>query len=553
MLVQSDGGHKILTRKHEPADRRERERIRDAGGYVSRHGKLNDVLDVSRAFGYVQMMPAVMAAPHVHHLSLKESDEMILIASKELWDVMSLGMVVDVARSERVDLMRAAQKLRDLAMAFGANGKIMIQIISVSDLKKQERSRYRGPSLSMGPSQSQDDQFVATKRGKKGRDRPDDSTLQRLDPEVEAPTGNLSMVFTDIKNSTTLWENYPVAMRSAIKSHNEVMRRQLRVIGGYEVKTEGDAFMVSFPTATGALLWSFVVQQHLLEVDWPPEILSTVHCAEVLDGDENVIYRGLSVRMGIHWGEPVCETDPVTRRMDYFGPMVNRAARISGAADGGQIFVSQDYIAEIQRSLEAFADPERSGSTGSEDSLSEDPLSQSIRKELRALSLQGFEVKDLGTQKLKGLENPELIYLMYPHSLAGRLIAQQQRSDAEAAAASNEPASLQPGSVLDFDTEYIWALWNISLRLEMLCSALESPGATSLKQPEKSVLERMKNRGGEVTDRFLVSYLEHQVTRIEVGDDKAVTGNFGAKFPTDLCVYACDKEHGDAVRDTQSA
>ena len=231
MLVQSDGGHKILTRKHEPADRRERERIRDAGGYVSRHGKLNDVLDVSRAFGYVQMMPAVMAAPEVNHLSLKESDEMILIASKELWDVMSLGMVVDVARSERVDLMRAAQKLRDLAMAFGANGKIMVQIISVSDLKKQERSRYRGPSLSMGPSQSQDDQFFATKRGKKGRDRPDDSTLQRLDPEVEAPTGNLSMVFTDIKNSTTLWENYPVAMRSAIKSHNVFMIRQLRVIG----------------------------------------------------------------------------------------------------------------------------------------------------------------------------------------------------------------------------------------------------------------------------------------------------------------------------------
>ena len=311
--------------------------------------------------------------------------------------------------------------------------------------------------------------------------------------------------------------------------------------------------MVSFPTATGALLWSFVVQQHLLEVDWPPEILNTVHCAEVLDGDENVIYRGLSVRMGIHWGEPVCETDPVTRRMDYFGPMVNRAARISGAADGGQIFVSLDYIAEIQRSLEAFADPERSGSTGSEDSLSEDPFGQSIRKELRALSLQGIEVKDLGTQKLKGLENPELIYLMYPHSLAGRLIAQQQRSDAEAAAASNEPASLQPGSALDFDTEYIWALWNISLRLEMLCSALESPGATSLRQPEKSVLERMKNRGGEVTDRFLVSYLEHQVTRIEVSEGKAVTENFGANYPIDMCIYACDTEHGDAVWGTQSA
>ena len=517
MLMQSDGGHKILTRKHEPADRRERERIREAGGYVSRHGKLNDVLEVSRAFGYVQMMPAVMAAPNINHVTLRESDEMILIASKELWDYLSLDMVVDVARSERGDLMRAAQKLRDLAMAFGATGKIMVQMIGVSDLKRRERNRWRGPSLSMGPSQMQDDPIFSSNKRIKKRGRPDDSTLQRLDPEVEAPTGDLSMVFTDIKNSTTLWENHPLAMQSAIKSHNEVMRRQLRVIGGYEVKTEGDAFMVCFPTATAALLWCFVVQQHLLEVDWPPEILNTIHCSEVRDADDQLIYRGLSVRMGIHWGNPVCEPDPVTSRMDYFGPMVNRAARISGAADGGQIYVSADYITEIQRSLEAFADPERSGSAGSDTSLNDDPISEAIRRELRALSSQGFEVKDLGAQKLKGLENPELIFLTYPHSLAGRLIAQQQRNDAEAAAASNEPASLQPNSTLDFDTEYLWALWNISLRLEMLCSALESPGTKALKPPEKSVLERMKNRGGEVTDRFLVSFLEHQVTRIEVG------------------------------------
>ena len=516
MLMQSDGGHKILTQKHEPADRKERERIREAGGYVSRHGKLNDVLEVSRAFGYIQMMPAVMAAPFVTHRTLKESDEMILIASKELWDFMSLDMVVDVARSERGDLMRAAQKLRDLAMAFGATGKIMVMMIGVSDLKKRERNRFRGQSLSMVQSEMREEMSLPTKRGKKPRDRPDDSTLQRLDPEVEAPTGDLAMIFTDIKNSTMLWETYPVAMRSAIKSHNEVMRRQLRVIGGYEVKTEGDAFMVSFPTATSALLWCFVVQQHLLEVDWPPEILNSVHCQEVYDADENVIYRGLSVRMGMHWGNPVSEVDPVTRRMDYFGPMVNRSARISGAADGGEIFVSSDFIAEIHRALETYADDERNGSLDSEDSLTDDPLGQNIRRELRALSAQGFEVKDMGTQKLKGLENPEVIYLMYPHSLAGRLIVQQQQKDAAAAAASNEPASLAQGESRELDTQYVWDAWNISLRLEMICSALECPGGAGLRTPEMSVLERMKNRGGEVTERFLVSLLEHQVTRIEV-------------------------------------
>ncbi|KAG8532674.1 uncharacterized protein KY384_002551 [Bacidia gigantensis] len=508
MLMQSDGGYKILTQKHEPADRSERERIREAGGYVSRHGKLNDVLEVSRAFGYVQMMPAVMAAPNITHRTLKESDEMILIASKELWDYMTADVVADVARSERGDLMRAAQKLRDLAMAFGATGKIMVMMIGVSDLKKRERNRFRGQSLSMVQSQIQEEQMIQSKRPRKARDRPDDSTLQRLDPEVDPPIGDLVLVFTDIKNSTNLWETVPVAMRSAIKSHNEIMRRQLRVIGGYEVKTEGDAFMVAFHTATSALLWCFVVQQGLLEVDWPPEILNTIHCREVCDADESTIYRGLSVRMGMHWGQPVHELDPVTRRMDYFGPMVNRAARIEGAADGGEIFVSSDFIAEIHRVLETYADDERSGSFDSDDSFSDDPTAQQIRKELRALSTQGFEVKDMGMMKLKGLENPEVIYLMYPHTLAGRLIVQQQHKDSAAALASTEPASLAQGESKELDTQYVWDAWNISLRLEMICSALESPGAMGVKPPERSVLERMKNRGGEVTERFLVTRIE---------------------------------------------
>ncbi|KAL8950261.1 MAG: hypothetical protein Q9222_003705 [Ikaeria aurantiellina] len=514
MLVHSDGGCKMLTRKHSPGDEVERERIRRAGGYVSRHGKLNEVLDVSRAFGYIQLMPAVMAAPDIVQITLREQDEMLIIASREFWEYMTPDVAVDVARSERGDLMRAAQKLRDLAMAFGATGKLMVMVVGVSDLKKRERNRFRGQSLSMGPSQSQDDPIFSSKRGKR-KDRPDDSTLQRLDPEVEAPTGDVAMVFTDIKSSTNLWETYPIAMRAAIKIHNDIMRRQLRVIGGYEVKTEGDAFMVSFPTATSALLWCFYVQSLLLEANWPTEILQSGHCAEVLDSDQNVIYKGVSVRMGIHWGHPVCEPDPITRRMDYFGPMVNRAARISGAADGGQIYVSSDFITEIHRVLETYAETDRSGSTGSDDAGGEDALSAEIQKELRQLSTQGFEVKDLGSHKLKGLENPEYLYLMYPHALAGRLAAQQARTDAEAAAASVDPASKSRDSQLTMETQNVWDLWNVSLRLEMLCSAMESPGTTGLRPPERSVLERMKNRGGEVTDRFLVSFVEHQVSRIE--------------------------------------
>jgi adenylate cyclase len=519
MLIHSEGGHRILTRKHDPAEPNERQRIRDAGGWVSRQGKLNDILEVSRAFGYVQIMPAVQAAPHITQVTVKEQDEMILIASRELWEYLSPELVVDVARYERGDLMRAAQRLRDLAIAFGASGKLMVMMIGVSDLKKRAQIRpHRVQSLSFNPSAVIDEGYAPTRRTKKKGETVEDSGLRRLQAEVQAPIGDVSIVFTDIKSSTLLWETYPSAMRSAIKLHNEVMRRQLRIIGGYEVKTEGDAFMVSFPTATSALLWCFAVQSQLLEVQWPSEVLSSVLGQEIFDNDNNLIFKGLSVRMGAHWGRPVCENDPVTRRMDYFGPMVNRASRISSVADGGQITVSTDFISEIQRCLETYSESDRSGSTGSEEAFDNDLLSQAIRRELRSLSSQGFEVKDIGEKKLKGLENPEYIYLMYPHSLSGRIHYQQRPAEGDKLVMIEEPASLSQQTELSIDTECVWALWAVSLRLEMLCSSLEENNGQGvlLQPPETAMLEKMKYRGGEVTDRFLVNFLTHQVSRIEV-------------------------------------
>ncbi|KAH8905327.1 adenylate cyclase [Coniochaeta sp. PMI_546] len=537
MIIQSDGSHKFLTRKHDPAEPSERSRIREAGGWVSRNGRLNDLLPVSRAFGYVDLMPAVQAAPYISHTTIKEQDETVLIATRELWEYLTPGLVVDIARSERQDLMRASQKLRDLAMAYGAKDKIMVMMISVADLKRRmERARLkRGTSMSMQPVLHDDAHIIPTRRGRRPKEGPLDSTLQRLEAEVPAPTGLLSIVFTDIKGSTNLWETYPLAMRSAIKLHNDVMRRQLRRIGGFEVKTEGDAFMVSFPTATSALLWCFAVQTSLLEVDWPSEMLNSITCAPVYDKDNNLIFKGLSVRMGVHWGEPLAELDPVTRRMDYYGPMVNKASRISACADGGQITVSSDFISEIQRCLETYQEPS-SSATVLPDEQFDDDIARAIPNELRSLSSQGFEVKEMGEKKLKGLENPEIIYSLYPHTLVGRIDHHQAHEQAQAngqatpkalpgvagqkgARESGAPGELDVGrpiTVTAINPEIIWALWKVSLRLEMLCSSLEQMSGTGLQPPETLLLERMQQRrGGDLTDRFLVHFMEHQVSRIE--------------------------------------
>jgi adenylate cyclase len=106
---------------------------------------------------------------------------------------------------------------------------------------------------------------------------------------------------------------------------------------------------------------------------------------------------------------------------------------------------------------------------------------------------------------------------MYPHSLASRLAVQRQTIEQKPASANeSQVGQKMANSQLTIDTEDVWDLWNISLRLEMLCSSLESPGCPELKPPETALLERMKSRGGEITDRFLLNFVEHQISRIEV-------------------------------------
>ncbi|KAN0077575.1 hypothetical protein V8E54_005879 [Elaphomyces granulatus] len=511
VLVKSDASLKYLTRHHDPAESHERARIRAAGGYVSRNGKLNDVLPVSRAFGYFPRMPSVIAAPHTAHFTLTEQDEMIIMASREVWEYVTPDLVVDVARREQRDSMVAAQKIRDLAIAFGASNKLMVMVLGVSDLKKRERLKFRGPSMSMGPASFPEEQIVPSiKRTKKPRDGPGDSRLARFD-YVDAPIGELAIIFTDIKKSTALWEACPNAMRSAIQIHNDILRRQLGIIGGYEVKTEGDAFMVAFSTTTAALLWCFNCQTQLLEAEWPTEVLQQPQCKEWYDTDQNLIFRGLSVRMGGHWGEPVCEKDPVTNRMDYFGPMVNRASRISAVADGGEVFLSSDFMSELQRMCEIYADSERSASICSLSEFTPTNPLQNVHRELQQLNSQGFIIKDQGEQKLKGLENPEPVFLICPHALAGRLAAFDTINLEE----DLVPTTTAKPSELGVDADLIWRLGKITLRLESLCNYLENPAEGGLKRPNMALFNVPKKRGGELADSTVVSVVEQAVTRIE--------------------------------------
>ena len=162
--------------------------------------------------------------------------------------------------------------------------------------------------------------------------------------------------------------------------------------------------MCSFPTVLAAVWWCLSVQRQLLEESWPLEILECEDGKPIYDSDERLIARGLSVRMGIHSGMPLCETDPITHRMDYFGPMVNRSARINGSALGGQIMCSSDIILEINSKVL--------------DSSIEIELSK--EQSVEAIRRIGVVVIPMGEYKMKGIELPELLSVIYPLGLEGR-------------------------------------------------------------------------------------------------------------------------------------
>jgi len=166
--------------------------------------------------------------------------------------------------------------------------------------------------------------------------------------ESEAPSGSVTFVFTDVQSSTNLWQSDAEAMNDALTLHDETLRALLVKFRGYEVKTEGDAFMVTFYSVLDAIRWCLAAQRALAKAKWPPSILELPSANRVLDQDGKMVFSGLRIRMGIHVGTPICRRNPVTKRMDYYGPVVNMSARVSDTAHGGQIVCTQAIVDALE-------------------------------------------------------------------------------------------------------------------------------------------------------------------------------------------------------------
>lgn len=170
------------------------------------------------------------------------------------------------------------------------------------------------------------------------------------------PTGSVALVFTDIQGSTRLWERCGASMRDALELHDDVLRALLRGTNGYEVKSQGDAFMIAFASPVEAVHWCLRAQEALLHASWPAPLLAEPDAAEAY-APEGLTHRGLRVRMGVHVGEPDCRVDPATHRLDYLGPPANLAARVADAGHGGQVLLSGAAWARVAPELPALGMP----------------------------------------------------------------------------------------------------------------------------------------------------------------------------------------------------
>ncbi len=164
-----------------------------------------------------------------------------------------------------------------------------------------------------------------------------------------------TFLFTDIENSTGLWEEQPDRMRRALAAHDLIVRRVVSENRGTLVKMTGDGMYAAFDDPLDAIAAVVQLQLGLAEIESTHEV-------------------ALRARCGLHAG--IAER----RDNDFFGSEVNRAARIMSAAHGGQVLLSQ-----------AIATLARDRMPG------------------------GLKLRDLGAARLRGLAAPEHLYqLQHP-------------------------------------------------------------------------------------------------------------------------------------------
>jgi class 3 adenylate cyclase len=160
-------------------------------------------------------------------------------------------------------------------------------------------------------------------------------------------TEALTFLFTDIEDSTRLWDRFPRRMARALPRHDALVKEAIACHQGAVFSAQGDGLAAVFASASAAATAAVEAQRALWREAWPSETV-------------------IRVRMGLHSG------GAIVRDGSYYGPVVNRACRISASGRGNQVLLSSTTAALV-------AD-------------------------------DGWTLVDLGRHRLRGLERPERVY-----------------------------------------------------------------------------------------------------------------------------------------------
>eukprot|EP00662_Eupelagonemidae_sp_cell21_P056873 gene56873-biopygen606 len=187
----------------------------------------------------------------------------------------------------------------------------------------------------------------------------------------EAPRGRVALMFTDIVQSTKLWEANADAMEECLELHNTVIRHELNEQGGYEEswpdlrsqfsrgppRLVGDAFMASFADPVAAVRCAMDVQIGLTRTQWPV-VEEFVDVSErwrlTSDKAGRLLWHGITVRIGVGYGEVADELNPVTGRIDYkCYAVVNSEGGAGGRLDG-TTFVPLQFLTVPEQELKGI-------------------------------------------------------------------------------------------------------------------------------------------------------------------------------------------------------
>jgi predicted ATPase/class 3 adenylate cyclase len=270
--------------------------------------------------------------------------------------LLSLGLWIK-RRRKALDLTQDG-----LAALVGCSKDLIVKIEGDARRPSREIAALLATQLQLAPEER--DAFIRCARAELAPDRlpPPSRSVPRAAfvratgtpaPVPSDPTGMVMFLFTDIVGSTRLWEQHPDAMRAALARHDQIMRQAIGEAGGQVFKTVGDAFHAVFNLPQSALQASLAAQQAISSEGWAALGLS----------------EPIQVRMALHAGTAEW------RDGDYFGPPLNRLARLLVAGHGGQVLLS----AAAQELLA-------------------DPLPAEVA------------LRDLGIHRLKDLSRPEHIY-----------------------------------------------------------------------------------------------------------------------------------------------